>query len=161
MPTDDFWEFDDLKDDDIPEYVKHLLEKGSYTDKQKKYIYQIPWKETTCPEIEIERAKEILHWRIFLVPKNDTQRNFLLFFCLSRFEYRVRHIYILDAKNIYIIRHALECTFGMGQCVFSDCISVRLKRMDERCHCVDITPIYFPLVWQERSSYRLMNGGSI
>ena len=44
MPTDDFWEFDDLKDDDIPEYVKHLLEKGSYTDKQKKYIYQIPWK---------------------------------------------------------------------------------------------------------------------
>lgn len=60
MPTDDFWEFDDLKDDDIPEYVKHLLEKGSYTDKQKKYIYQIPWKETTCPEIEIERAKEIL-----------------------------------------------------------------------------------------------------
>lgn len=35
MPTDDFWEFDDLKDDDIPEYVKHLLEKGSYTDKQK------------------------------------------------------------------------------------------------------------------------------
>lgn len=72
-----------------------------------------------------------------------------------------RHIYILDAKNIYIIRHALECTFGMGQCVFSDCISVRLKRMAERCHCVDITPIYFPLVWQERSSYRLMNGGSI
>ena len=100
-----------------------------------------------------------LHWRIFLVPKNDTQRNFLLFFCLSRFEYRVRHIYILDAKNIYIIRHALECTFGMGQCVFSDCISVRLKRMAERRHCVDITTIYFPLVWQERSSYRLMNGG--
>ncbi len=100
-----------------------------------------------------------LHWRIFLVPKNDTQRNFLLLFCLSRFEYRVRHIYILDAKNIYIIRHALECTFGMGQCVFSDCISVRLKRMAERRHCVDITPIYFPLVWQERSSYRLMNGG--
>ena len=64
-------------------------------------------------------------------------------------------------KNIYIICHALECTFGMGQCVFSDCISVRLKRMAERCHCVDITPIYFPLVWQERSSYRLMNGGSI
>ena len=87
------------------------------------------------------------------------KRNFLLLFCLSRFEYRVRHIYILDAKNIYIIRHALECTFGMGQCVFSDCISVRLKRMAERRHCVDITPIYFPLVWQERSSYRLMNGG--
>ena len=75
------------------------------------------------------------------------------------YTYRVRHIYILDAKNIYIIRHALECTFGMGQCVFSDCISVRLKRMAERRHCVDITPIYFPLVWQERSSYRLMNGG--
>ena len=62
---------------------------------------------------------------------------------------------------IYDEQHALECTFGMGQCVFSDCISVRLKRMAERRHYVDITPIYFPLVWQERSSYRLMNGGSI
>ena len=60
MPTDDFGEFDGLKNDDIPEYVKHLLKKGSFTVKQKKYIYQIPWKETTCPEIEIERAKEIL-----------------------------------------------------------------------------------------------------
>ena len=71
------------------------------------------------------------------------------------------NIYILDAKNIYIICHALEWTFGMGQCVFSDCISVRLKRMAERRHYVDITPIYFSLVWQERSSYRLMKGGNI
>lgn len=60
MFTDNFGKFDNLKNDNIPESVKYLLENGSYTNKQKKYIYQIPWKETTCPEIEIERAKEIL-----------------------------------------------------------------------------------------------------
>ena len=97
-----------------------------------------------------------LRWRILLVPQNDTQRNFLFFFCFSRFEYCIRRIYILDSKNIYIIHHALECTFRMGQRVFSNCISPWLKRMAKRCHRVGITPIYFSPVWQERSSYRLI-----
>lgn len=69
------------------------------------------WAIVTLPDGSI--SSDNTRWMLmsaglFLVPKNDTQRNFLLFFCLSRFEYRVRHIYILDAKNIYIIRHALE-----------------------------------------------------
>ena len=97
-----------------------------------------------------------LRWRILLVPQNDTQRNFLFFFCFSRFEYCIRRIYILDSKNIYIIHHALECTFRMGQRVFSNCISPWFKRMAKRCHRVGITPIYFSPVWQERSSYRLI-----
>ena len=83
------------------------------------------------------------------------QRNFLFLFCFSGFKYCIGHIHIPDPKNIYIIHHVLDRTFRMGRCIFSDCISPRLKRMAKRCHCVDIAPIYLSFVWQERPSYRL------
>lgn len=44
----------------IPEDVLEKLRAGVFTAKQRKYIYQIPWTKTTCPEIEIEHAKNIL-----------------------------------------------------------------------------------------------------
>ena len=79
--------------------------------------------------------------------QHDTQRNFLFLFCFSGFKYCIGHIHIPDPKNIYIIHYVLDRAFRMGQCIFSDCISPRLKRMAKRCHCVGIAPIYFSFVW--------------
>ena len=78
---------------------------------------------------------------------NDTQRNFLFLFCFSGFKYCIGHIHIPDPKNFYIIHYVLDQTFRMGRCIFSDCISPRLKRMAKRRHCVGIAPIYFSFVW--------------
>lgn len=59
MDTNDYRR-SEQKNDNIPEYIKERLRAGSFTEKQKKYIRQIPWMETTCPEIELEHAKNIL-----------------------------------------------------------------------------------------------------
>lgn len=47
-------------EDNILEYIRQYLSTGSFTGKQEKYIKQIPWNDTSCPEIEIENAKKIL-----------------------------------------------------------------------------------------------------
>lgn len=60
MPNNNGVSFDNSEGSNIPEHIQQQLKEGSFTDKQKKYIRQIPWKETMCPEIEIERAKDIL-----------------------------------------------------------------------------------------------------
>lgn len=46
--------------ENIPEHILEKLRTGSFTVKQKKYITQIPWLQTSCPEIEIEQARNVL-----------------------------------------------------------------------------------------------------
>jgi len=46
---------------DLPEYILEKLYGGSFTAEQEKYIKQVPWNNTKCPEIEIENAEKILN----------------------------------------------------------------------------------------------------
>lgn len=45
---------------DLPENVQEKIRSGSFRPVQIKFIKQVPWKKTECPEIEIESAKKLL-----------------------------------------------------------------------------------------------------
>lgn len=52
--------YQSASNENITEQVQEKLRTGSFTIKQRNYITQIPWSQTSCPEIEIEQARNIL-----------------------------------------------------------------------------------------------------
>lgn len=60
MDNIDFLLDDNDNFDSLPEYIQKCLKEGNFKENQKQYIKQIPWKNTSIQEIELEYAKNIL-----------------------------------------------------------------------------------------------------